>query len=65
MSARLVSGEQTVVGPRNPVNQRTRSLIKYCKTTKDYLIPSVWGTVSKAEDPYAPQAKEGCQCIIM
>lgn len=29
-----------------------------------YQIPSVWGPVSKAEDPYAPPA-EGCKCIVM
>ncbi|GJF00571.1 G-protein gamma subunit [Phanerochaete sordida] len=51
--------------PRIKVSEASVSLIKYCKTTKDYLIPSVWGTVSKAEDPYAPQAQEGCKCTIM
>ncbi|KIP08905.1 hypothetical protein PHLGIDRAFT_23297 [Phlebiopsis gigantea 11061_1 CR5-6] len=51
--------------PRIKVSEASASLIRYCKTTKDYLIPSVWGQVSKAEDPYAPQAAEGCQCVIM
>ncbi|KAH9022146.1 G-protein gamma subunit [Lactarius hengduanensis] len=47
-------------------NQRLRedlasaSIIRYCKTTTDHLVPSVWGPVSKTEDPYAPQTGGGC-----
>ena len=40
------------------------SLISYTKATKDYMVPSVWGTVDKKDDPYAPAAQGGC-CIIM
>ena len=40
-----------------------RSLIRYCKTTKDHLVPSVWGPVGRAEDPYGAQTK-GCQCSV-
>lgn len=40
------------------------SLINYCKGTRDYLVPSVWGPVSKGEDPYAP-AGGGCNCTAM
>lgn len=40
------------------------SLINYCKSTRDYLVPSVWGPVSKGEDPYAP-AGGGCNCVAM
>ncbi|GAA6000751.1 Ste18p [Rhodotorula paludigena] len=42
------------------VSEASASLIRYCKTTRDYLIPSVWGPVQKGEDPYAPQASGGC-----
>ena len=42
----------------------TASLIRYCKSTKDYLVPSVWGPVDKREDPYAPHGG-GCECAIM
>lgn len=45
------------------VSEASASLIRYCKTTKDYLCPSVWGTVQKGEDPYAPQGGGGC-CFI-
>ncbi|KAG9318571.1 hypothetical protein JVU11DRAFT_663 [Chiua virens] len=38
------------------------SLIRHCKTTKDHLVPSVWGPVQKAEDPYAPQGSRGPNC---
>lgn len=37
-------------------------LIRYCKTTRDNLCPSVWGPVSKGEDPYAQQAGGGGGC---
>ncbi|KAF9817845.1 hypothetical protein IEO21_03187 [Rhodonia placenta] len=92
--------------PRIRVSEASVSLIRYCKTTKDYLsfrrsthvadknrpallmgvscshlecplvalvlglrgnkVPSVWGTVSKAEDPFgaAPQST-GCGCVVM
>ncbi|KAF9651522.1 hypothetical protein BDM02DRAFT_3090983 [Thelephora ganbajun] len=50
--------------PRIRVSEASTSLIRYCKTTTDHLIPSVWGHVNKAEDPYAPPA-QGCSCILM
>ncbi|MBE3043371.1 hypothetical protein IMZ48_12535 [Candidatus Bathyarchaeota archaeon] len=28
------------------------------------MVPSVWGTVPKGEDPYAPQQTGGC-CLVM
>src|SRR5436190_15131181 len=37
-----------------------RSLIQYTKATKDYMVPSVWGTVDKKDDPYAPASQGGC-----
>jgi guanine nucleotide-binding protein subunit gamma len=45
------------------------SLIEYCNSTKDPLVPSIWGPVSKDEDPFAPAAggsnsESGC-CIVM
>lgn len=39
-------------------------LIRYCKTTRDYLVPSVWGPVQKGEDPYAPQASGGVSSAL-
>jgi hypothetical protein len=51
-SLRLASPRQTYAPPKN-------SLIRYCKTTRDYLVPSVWGPIQKGEDPYAPQPSGG------
>ncbi|KAF9246434.1 G-protein gamma-like domain-containing protein [Melanogaster broomeanus] len=48
--------------PRIRVSEASASLIRYCKTTKDHLVPSVWGPVQKAEDPYAPQSSRGTDC---
>ncbi|KAJ7074193.1 G-protein gamma-like domain-containing protein, partial [Mycena amicta] len=31
--------------PRLRVSEASGSLIRYCKTTKDHLVPSVWGPV--------------------
>ncbi|KAG2192371.1 G-protein gamma-like domain-containing protein [Mucor mucedo] len=55
--------------PRIPVSEASASLITYCNSTKDPLIPSLWGPVSKEEDPFAPAAggngrTSGC-CIVM
>lgn len=47
-----------------PGTEYMASLIRYCKTTKDHLVPSVWGPVGKNEDPYAPPA-QGCNCVVM
>ncbi|EJF66306.1 G-protein gamma subunit [Dichomitus squalens] len=50
--------------PRIRVSEASKSLINYCKSTPDHLIPSVWGPVSKAEDPFAVP-NQGCQCVVM
>ncbi|KAF8261587.1 G-protein gamma subunit [Lactarius quietus] len=49
--------------PRIRVSEASASLIRYCKTTTDHLVPSVWGPVGKNDDPYAPQANGGC-CTV-
>jgi hypothetical protein len=33
------------------------SLIRYTKTTRDPLVPSVWGPVDKKDDPYTAACK--------
>ncbi|PWN37399.1 G-protein gamma subunit [Meira miltonrushii] len=50
--------------PRVRVSEASIGLIRYCKSTRDYLVPSVWGPVDKKEDPYAPQST-GCNCAVM
>ncbi|KAF8921016.1 guanine nucleotide-binding protein subunit gamma [Mucidula mucida] len=47
--------------PRVKISEASSSLIRYCKNTKDHLVPSVWGPVTRAEDPYGHQGG-GCQC---
>jgi len=47
--------------PRIRVSEAAASLIHYCKTTKDHLVPSVWGPVTKADDVYGQQ-KTGTGC---
>ncbi|KAF8977633.1 G-protein gamma subunit [Cyathus striatus] len=37
--------------PRVRVSEASASLIRYCKSTKDHLTPSVWGPVGKNENP--------------
>jgi len=49
--------------PRLRVSEASASLIRYCKTTKDHLVPSVWGPVARAEDHYGQQTP-GCKCTI-
>ncbi|CAO3649851.1 unnamed protein product [Mucor fragilis] len=55
--------------PRIPVSEASASLVEYCNATRDPLIPSLWGPVSKEEDPFAPAAggsggSTGC-CVVM
>ncbi|CED84667.1 g-protein gamma subunit [Phaffia rhodozyma] len=38
--------------PRAKVSEASANLIRFCKTTKDPLVPSVWGPVDKKDDPY-------------
>ncbi|KAK4043241.1 guanine nucleotide-binding protein subunit-like protein [Parachaetomium inaequale] len=49
---------------RIPVSQASKSIIAYCNSTRDYMVPNVWGPVPKGDDPYAPQQSGGC-CIVM
>ncbi|KAK1756186.1 GGL domain-containing protein [Echria macrotheca] len=49
---------------RIPVSQASKSIIAYCNSTRDYMVPSVWGPVPKGEDPYAPPTNGGC-CVVM
>ncbi|ODQ50733.1 hypothetical protein SAICODRAFT_84547 [Saitoella complicata NRRL Y-17804] len=51
--------------PRIKASEACESLIQYTKTTKDYMVPSVWGPVDKRDDPYAPQGGgDGGCCVI-
>ena len=36
--------------PRINVSEACAQLIAYTKTTKDYMVPSVWGNIDKKED---------------
>ncbi|KAF6827303.1 guanine nucleotide-binding protein subunit gamma [Colletotrichum plurivorum] len=49
---------------RIPVSNASKSIIAYCNSTRDYMVPSVWGAVPRGEDPYAPQQSGGC-CVVM
>ncbi|KAL1916008.1 uncharacterized protein VTP21DRAFT_6012 [Calcarisporiella thermophila] len=49
--------------PRIRVSEASESLIKYCSSTRDPLVPSVWGPLGRGEDPFVPQAAIGC-CVV-
>ncbi|PWN24269.1 guanine nucleotide-binding protein subunit gamma [Microstroma glucosiphilum] len=51
--------------PRVKVSEASASLIAYCKSTRDVLVPSVWGPLEKKEDPYSPAGAGGCNCRVM
>ncbi|RDX47021.1 G-protein gamma subunit [Polyporus arcularius HHB13444] len=51
--------------PRIRVSEASASLIRYCKTTKDPLVPSVWGPVPRADDPYQSQGSTGKGCCVI
>ncbi|KAI8143780.1 G-protein gamma subunit [Fennellomyces sp. T-0311] len=50
--------------PRTTVSDASSRLIDYCKTTKDPMVPSVWGPIDKKDDPFAPTSGSGC-CSVM
>ncbi|MCJ1336237.1 Guanine nucleotide-binding protein subunit gamma [Bachmanniomyces sp. S44760] len=50
--------------PRIKISEAAMSLIQYTNSTKDFMVPTIWGQVDKREDPYAPQQPNGC-CSIM
>ncbi|CAH1757194.1 3283_t:CDS:2 [Entrophospora sp. SA101] len=50
--------------PRIKVSQASSMLIKYVQSTKDYLVPSVWGTAGTA-DPFNNRNGVYCtECVI-
>ena len=49
--------------PRISVSQASASLLEFCNSTRDTLVPSVWGPVDKRDDPYAPIGG-GC-CTVL
>ncbi|KFY07828.1 hypothetical protein V492_06788 [Pseudogymnoascus sp. VKM F-4246] len=48
---------------RIPVSRAAKSIIDYTNTTRDFMVPSVWGPVDKKDDPYTPQPSGGC-CVL-
>ncbi|GAN07993.1 G-protein gamma subunit [Mucor ambiguus] len=47
---------------RIPISEASRSLIEYCQTNQDMMIPSVWG--NRSPDPFA-EPTAGCGCVLM
>ncbi|OLL26841.1 Guanine nucleotide-binding protein subunit gamma [Neolecta irregularis DAH-3] len=50
--------------PRIPVSEACQSLLAHAKSTKDHMVPSIWGPIDKKEDPYTLQSTAGC-CVAM
>ncbi|ORX53604.1 G-protein gamma subunit [Hesseltinella vesiculosa] len=49
---------------RITVSEASNGLISFCKSTKDPMLPSVWGPIDKKDDPFAPTNGGGC-CAVM
>ncbi|KAI8343309.1 G-protein gamma-like domain-containing protein [Chlamydoabsidia padenii] len=49
--------------PRLPVSEASKSLIEFCSSTPDPLIPSLWGPVK--EDPFTPLKGKWSCCVMM
>ncbi|KAK9356749.1 GGL domain-containing protein [Lipomyces doorenjongii] len=56
--------EADLVRPRIRTSEACQSIIQYTKNTKDFMVPSVWGSIDKREDPYNPPSEGGC-CSVM
>lgn len=50
--------------PRVRLSEAAMGLINYTNATKDFMVPQIWGSVDKRDDPYAPQQSGGC-CTVM
>lgn len=48
--------------PRVPVSEASKSLIDFCQSTTDLMIPSIWG--NKQPDPFV-EPVNGCGCAMM
>ncbi|KAG0169139.1 hypothetical protein DFQ28_003881 [Apophysomyces sp. BC1034] len=51
--------------PRITVSSASTSLIDFCKSTRDPMVPSVWGPIDKKDDPFAPANGGGGCCVVM
>ncbi|KAI8331481.1 G-protein gamma-like domain-containing protein [Chlamydoabsidia padenii] len=47
--------------PTIPVSEASDSMIRYCNSTKDSFLPSIWGKVE--EDPFNPPSKSCCRIL--
>ncbi|ORZ02283.1 G-protein gamma subunit [Syncephalastrum racemosum] len=47
---------------RVTVSAASDSLFEFCQSTKDPMVPSVWGPMEKHEDPFAAKNKN---CSLM
>ncbi|WWC91147.1 uncharacterized protein L201_006088 [Kwoniella dendrophila CBS 6074] len=46
--------------PRLRVSEASLNLIKFCTSTRDPMLPSIWGSSNKNADPFAPPEKGCC-----
>ncbi|KAG5513890.1 hypothetical protein PMAC_000512 [Pneumocystis sp. 'macacae'] len=44
--------------PRIPVSEACQSLIMFATSTKDPMLPSIWGHVDKCNDPFSKKKLE-------
>ncbi|KAI8089194.1 G-protein gamma subunit [Halteromyces radiatus] len=45
------------------VSEASESMIRYCNSTKDPFLPSIWGKLDSEDDPFAPVSKGCCNII--
>ncbi|KAK9480413.1 GGL domain-containing protein [Lipomyces japonicus] len=51
--------------PRVRTSEASRLVVEYTKNTRDFMLPSVWGSVDKKDDPYNPQSSSSGCCSLM
>ena len=57
-SFRLSKSSWDVIAEKAPANVYN-SIISYTNSTKDFMVPSIWGSIPKGEDPYVVQTSGG------
>ncbi|ORZ15232.1 G-protein gamma subunit [Absidia repens] len=46
--------------PTIAVSEASESMIRYCSSTRDPFLPSIWGKLEKEDDPFIPHSKRCC-----
>ncbi|KAI9796729.1 MAG: hypothetical protein M1825_006515 [Sarcosagium campestre] len=51
--------------PRVKLSEAAMGLVNYTNSTKDFMVPQIWGNIDRRDDPYSQTGdNRGC-CVVM